>query len=467
MLDFPRAYLQTRANGYGHREAWETTALVRHYGGIEAAAKSMVHSAGGFSGSSGGGLGWPNTFRKLTDPWPERAGFDGYGLPLDQIWRNSTVQSCLSWIQRNFPEARPRVMTGAGEDAAEVVGHPLTELLRRPNPHYTGSRLWQVTLSDWWITGRGNAYWRKVRSRSGEPVELWHVPAAEIEPEWPRDGSAFISHYRRTVNGRTENIDPADIIHFRFGQDPLNARKGWSPLLAGAAEIAVLNEGAEYRGALLSNHAIPSYSMTPKDEQVAEAMDPDKTAALERLWKSKYTGRNRGALFIPNFAATLERIGFSPQELDIRELMEWDADIVCALFGLNSMVLGLPSGEKHRTFANGAEAREAATESNLIPCQRLFAEDLDLQLLPEFSDRRDERVDWDTSRVRVLQDDQNKLYQRLDTAVQGKWMLPNEARAKVNLQPNPEMDARALAPPEPPALPPGQMPPRQSDPPAA
>lgn len=454
MLDTPRAYLQTRANGWGHGDALKTAALVRQYGGLDS-IKSMVFSAGGLNVSSAGY--WPNTFRKLTDSWPERVGFDPSGVSLDEIWRNSTAQACLAWIQRTFPEPRIRVLRGEGEDAEEIRGHPLTRLINRPNPYYTAHRLWQVTLADWWITGRGNAYWQIIRGRSGEPVELWHVPAVEMEPRWPQSGAAFISHYDRTVNGKRSELAPEDVVHFRFGQDPFNARKGWSPILAGAAEITNLNEGAAYRVSILQNHGVPSYSLTPKDEHAAQAMDKPQVEALERLWKSKHTGRSRGSLFIPNFSAQLERVGFSPQELDIRKMLEWDADVVCALFGLNSMVVNLPSGEGHRTYANQAEAREAAFESNIVPTGSLLAADLELQLLAQFPGYQPDRhVSFDYSCVRVLQDDQDKLYTRLDKAVVSKWVRPSEARAKVGLTPDPELDARAMEQPEPKALPPGQ-----------
>jgi len=446
ILDTARAYLAVRANGYEHGEAVKTAGLVKELGGLSS-VKSMLFNAGGLTGNNNY---WPNTFRKLTDPWPERVGFDPQGVPLDQFWRNSTAQSCLSFIQRTFPEARPRVMDGDSEDAQEIENHPLSRLLSRPNRFYTAHRLWQVTLADWWVTGKGNAYWQIVRAGYREPVELWHIPAAEIEPDWPRDGSQFISHYRRTVNGQTQDLDPRDVIHFRFGQDPLNSRKGWSPLMAGASEIANLNEGAVYRQSVLANTGVASHVLTPTSDQDAQLMTPEKVDLLNKLWQSKFTGRNRGGLFIPNFPATLTRAGFSPQEMDIREMLEWDADIICALFGLSSMVLGLPSGDKHRTFANMAEARESAFESNIIPTQSLFAADLELQLLPELDSDESHRVAWDYSKVRVLQDDQDKLYDRLDKAVVSKWMRPSEARAKVSLPKDPELDTAAMQRPEPP-----------------
>lgn len=418
--DAVKAFLAVAGNGWGAGDALK--------------AAQMVFSAGGFGGLSNGNY-WPNSFRKLTDPWHERAGLGGTGLSPEAFWRNSTVQSCLAWIQKTYPEPRLMVVEGEGEDAEEVPGHPLTQLLNRPNPHYTPHRLWQTTLSDWWIWGNGNAYWKVVRSYGGEPLELWPLPAREMEPDWPKDGSAYLSHYRRTVNGRTETLKPQEVVHFRFGQDPLNSRKGVSPLMVGGAEVGTLNEGVEYRGALIHNHGLPSYSFTPTSESDARTMSPEKGQILEKMWVAKHTGRNRGSLFISNMMGKLERVGFSPQELDIRELLAWDADMVCALFGLSSMLLGLPSGEKHRTFNNMGEARTSAFEANIMPTQALFAADLELQLLPLFERNPRRHLRWDYSQVRGLSEDVNKRWERTLKAENQEVLTPDETRKALGYKP--------------------------------
>jgi hypothetical protein len=57
-------------------------------------------------------------------------------------------------------------------------------------------------------------------------------------------------------------------------------------------------------------------------------------------------------------------------------------------------------------------------------------------------------VAFDLSEVRALQEDVNEQYKRLDLAVAGGWVKPNEARQEVGFEPLPEFDQ-----PEPPALP--------------
>src|SRR5678815_4271950 len=101
---------------------------------------------------------------------------------------------CIRDSCRTFPEAPLMVerRDGQGEWVA-VPDHPLTALLERPNPYYSGVHLWTATLADRML--EGNAYWLKRRSGTGKPLELWWLPACYVEPK-RRDGAEeFISYY--------------------------------------------------------------------------------------------------------------------------------------------------------------------------------------------------------------------------------------------------------------------------------
>ena len=97
------------------------------------------------------------------------------------------------------------------------------------------------------------------------------------------------------------------------------------------------------------------------------------------------------------------------------------------------------------TFANMGEAREMAYESNIIPTQRIFAATLKKQLLNVDFNRVDGRMrkrprtlklGFDTSQVRVLQEDENKKVERLNLGVQGGWVRVAEARRSQDLTVN-------------------------------
>jgi HK97 family phage portal protein len=356
---------------------------------------------------------------------------------------NASVAACIAWMQRVFPEARLKVTrpdeTGKGE---EVKNHPLARLLRRPNPVYSGDSLWQRTLPDWIATG--NAYWVKVRTSAGRVVELWH--RSGLRPVRDRD-TDFISRYVETRGDQVTFYPVEDVIHFRFGQDPADEMRGWSPLEAGAREIATLNNGATYRGALLRT-GVPAYGLVGKDAEVFRQLESKSEAwfaGIRARFRALFGGDNAGDLFIPSFPADLVRVGFSPQELDIREMLEWDCDTVCALLGLNSMVVGLPAGETSRTYANMGEAMRAALDYNIKPTQRLLAEDLEIQLLADFGAAAEEQIEWDYTNVTALQEDENEKWTRYLNAVKAGVLDANEARLALGYPAREEPEA--LPPP--------------------
>jgi hypothetical protein len=77
------------------------------------------------------------------------------------------------------------------------------------------------------------------------------------------------------------------------------------------------------------------------------------------------------------------------------------------------------------------QAREAAYESMIVPIQRLLAAELQT-LVPDFGDPRRLKIGFDLSQVRVLQEDQNPLFERLNATL---WMTVDGKRAAAGLEP--------------------------------
>jgi len=372
-------------------------------------------------------------------------GFDYAGVAGD-VRLNAVVQACLAWIQRTFPEAPVQVVKvdAAGEEN-EVPGHGLTKLMRAPNPATTAANFWEQVLADFIPTG--NAYARKIRNAAGKVIEVWNVPETRIRPQWDTSGREFIGHYLISIDGQPEKVPVADIIHFKFGRNPQNERLGWSPLLAGLREVAALNAGGAFRGALLHNHAAASYLVTPKEGQ---SWTPDQARALESRWFSKLKGDGAGKPIFSNTPLEAALLNYSPKDLDLAVMLHWDSDTLASLLGLSAQVLNLTSGHEAKTYANYAEAREAAYEQCILPLKGIMAAWLQLQLLPDFGDPETERVAHDLSQVRILQEDQNKLWGRVNDAMKcpTRYLTVNEARALLG-QPSLGKEYDTLEGPEP------------------
>jgi HK97 family phage portal protein len=358
---------------------------------------------------------------------------------------NSVVFACVAWMARTFPEAPLRVQqrTRAG-DLVPLPDFPMTALVATPNPYYAGLLLWAATLADWVYAG--NAYWAKLRNVDGRPTQLWWLPAAAVEPRWDDAGTRFLTHYEYTVDGQTIRLEPADVVHFRYGLDPENPRKGQSPLRAVLREILTDEEAALFSSALLRNVGVPGVVLAPDPSagQVGPPLTTEEAEIVKADFMAKFGGERRGEPLVLGVPMKVSTLSFSPDQMDLGRLRELPEERITAVLGIPAGVVGLGAGLARNTYSNYQEGRQAAYESNLIPTQRLFAAELTTQLLPDFGDPARLVVDFDLSQVRILQPDLDALWRRLDVAVQGGWLMVDEARERVGLAPLPDEAGQVL-----------------------
>lgn len=332
---------------------------------------------------------------------------------------SSIVQAAVGWIARNFPEAQVRVQTrnedGELAKATDDGSLAFLRLLRHPNAFYSGVLLWMATIADYWLDG--NSYWLKVRGEGDRVIGLWWVPSFVIEPAWPDDGSAFMSHYVYKPTGDVEiRLETTEVVHFRFGFDPDNIRKGRSPIKTVLREILTDEEAASYTSTVLRNLGVPGIVISPGADDVD--LGDDEAAAIKQQFMTQFTGDRRGDPLVLSANARVDRISFSPSEMDMRTIRRIPEERVSGVIGVPAIVAGLGAGLDRSTFANYGEAREAGYEENIIPSHRLLSADLEIQLLPDFvADPEEHVVDFDVSEVRVLQEDENKRWARAGAAL--------------------------------------------------
>lgn len=375
-----------------------------------------------FSGYAGGWWGW------------NRRGRIDYAVEVGDGRGNSAVMACILWFVRAFPEAPIRVSARGRtpQQNKPIPNHPMVMLLERPNPYYSGIIMLMAMLADWLATGNG--YLVKLRNQGRVPVQLWWIPQSLITPKWPDDGSVYISHYEYSPQGRPYRLEVEDVVHVRYGLDPDNPRKGLGPLASVLREIFTDDEAAAFSATLLRNLGVPGVVISPDDE---DGLEPEEATEIKEQFETRFGDENRGRALVTLGKTKVTVLSFNPQQMDLKTLRRVPEERISAVFGIPAIVAGLGAGLDRSTFANYAEAREAAYESNIIPNQRLIAAELSLQLLPDFADPLREVVDFDNTQVRVLQDDQNRLYARLSQGVTAGWISVNDARLATGQKPFP------------------------------
>jgi HK97 family phage portal protein len=362
------------------------------------------------------------------------AGSDiNFKQELGDLSLNSLVMAAVNWLGMTLPEAPLQVVEpdGSGQNKA-VLDHPLVSLWKRPNRYYSGALLWRAFALSWFVDG--NVYLLKVRDLTGEVVELWYLPHFMVRPQWPTSGTPFISHYLYTVDGMQFRLELDDVVHFRYGIDPNNPRCGYSPAQAVMRELYTDHEAANFSAQMLKNFGIPGVIISPEGQRTVGKEERE----ILKSEIGKFGGDGRFKPMALSGAIKVSTLSFDLDQMKTIDQRYISEERWCAATGIPAIVLNLGSGMRRSTFSNFAEAREAAYESFLLPTQELIAADMTVQILSEFEGEKSNRaVAFDISKVRVLQDDRDKLYARITRAWKEDLMKHSEARAAIGLPADP------------------------------
>lgn len=375
--------------------------------------RTLAKKGFSFPGAGGGGYGFgmASPFGGLFKLLPS-ADHD-YQSDAGVLWQNSVAKSCMDWKGDTFPEA-PFVITKPNADGkrSQVFNHPAIEILNTPNKWYSDDDMWRaVNLS---LDVSGNGYLYKLKGNYGEVTGFLYIPHWQIFPRWPQDGSKFISHYDYVPNGIAIPLRVENVIHFRLGLDPFCTQLGLSRFGAVLREICTENEAATFSAAMLRNSGVTSVIIQPeKDAQPIPDADRKKMLVL---WQEKFSRDRAGEPFISSHRLDIKNPGWSPEQMVLDKIRGVPVSRICAAYGIDPLVLGLPS-ETNSTYGNRREATDGAWESCLIPAHRLITKKLNHSLKGEILGMSDdERFEHDYSDVRALQEDVTKKWERVANA---------------------------------------------------
>jgi HK97 family phage portal protein len=358
---------------------------------------------------------------------------------------NSAVFACLQAIAVAVAEPPLRVYRVAPGERIEQERTPLGDLLDRPNPHMTTDVLLSYTAVSLHV--EGNAYWRKLRAgnpESGNVVELWPISPSRMEPITRNGSGDFISFYRYTsASGRVEDIPTENVVHFRYGIDDDDHRVGLAPLKRLLREISSDQQATRYADRLLANLAINGLALT-FDKETAQFSQADADQMKARI-QAAYGGDNIGSVAVVGPGGKLEALGFSPEQMDLKVLHRVPEERISAVLGVPAIVAGLGAGLDRSTYSNFSEAREAFTETKLLPLWRSLAGTLQLQLVRDFTSDRAIVVDFDTDEVRALSTDLDAQATRLQGLVASGILTTDEARAELGYEPLPSSELRVAS----------------------
>lgn len=361
---------------------------------------------------------------------------NNYAREVGDGLRSSVVTSALCWVMKAFPEAPVVVERFADEQWHPVHGHALTKLLRTPNPFYGGRVLWMATIMDFCF---GEAFWLKVRNGMGEVVELWWVPRALITPKWDEtDPTSFITHYAYNAGADTRDLSPGDVVHFRFGADPQNIRRGFSPLAAVMRDVYIDDQASNFTAAILKNLGVIGVIFSPKQGMIPK----DQAEKLKKDVQMNFTADKRAQAMVMTGPMETELLQYNLQGFDVGPIRDISEERVCAALSIQPAVVGFGTGlQQTKVGATMKEVVKLSWEQGIEPNQAICADEMDRSLLPEFQDNTSLfRTRFDTSVVDAINESKSEKTTRVTTLVNGNIITVAQGQRELGYKVDPAVD---------------------------
>lgn len=290
---------------------------------------------------------------------------------------DAAARAIANRISTLIPEVKVTRRTQDGTTEDEILDdHPLKLLLDRPHPNF--SRRAMLRLTAQYIVTVGEAYWIKVGSGLGVPIELHPVMPTMVQPLVVRNA---IQGYQVTDATGQRTVYPArDMLRFWF-PDPENPWRsegylGPSGIQADAHKFASQHLRSHYQ-----HDANPKTTLeVSADAYPFNADDQDRFYAL---WREHYSSRDGSRAGLPAILPT----GYKLIELmmqsgsDVTPLLEYFRDDLLMSYATPRSVLGqVVSGDR-----SSAETNQWVFDRYAVtPVAELIADTLTLQLASDF-----------------------------------------------------------------------------------
>lgn len=308
--------------------------------------------------------------------------------------KNRVVAACMGVRAQSLGEP-PCVVVG--EDGELNPHHPISLLLRKPNPTQSQAQFWQANSI--YIDGGGMSYIVKQRGIYGQVVALWPYNIAQMAPVYNDMGwTTGYCYAQGTKHEKWFVADDVIVLKHPMYVDPMDLSKGMSSIALAANAIEIYNELAETVYSLVSN-GVPIGVFNFEQELNTQAQDSIKRQLSERQEAPRGPERTR-----PMFMGkgTYTQMGLDAQKLQAKELVMQCEIEICSVFGIDGKVVGTIAGNEKSTYANVETAYKEFTTLTRMPTWNSWEEQIESGLAKEWPGIQ---LEFDMSHVAALRAD--------------------------------------------------------------
>ena len=352
--------------------------------------------------------------------------------------------------------ARYKSLYGQTDDATEDLaqGHPLVNLMKRPNPYETGSTFRYKQALQIRLTGTCLVW--NVPSKAGPTCQRYVLPTAMTTPVQPSTdmpmGGWLVSGYSSRYisledQGFTQGsptwtnvlgkvIDARDVQVIRLphpwwfddGQSPISAGAQWTDCESGVntARVGQLRNGAD--PSLIWE--LPP-DITPDQDEIDRAT---------KKVNDKYGGPEKaGSILIATNGTKVTPVSSSPKDMCYSEAFQDTKESILSLHQTPPVAVGL---QEPGAYAAYYASMKAWRSSAIQPLCGMLAESDTMVLAPQFGEGI--TIEIDAPSV----DDKDQDEKEIATNIQGRICTLNELRAKRGLPPYRGPEGEQLWPPQ-------------------
>lgn len=354
------------------------------------------------------------------------------------LWRTQpNIRLCTEFLARNMAQLSIDVLDRASDtDRLLLHDHELSQALRRPNPYMTRYRLIEHLMMSLGIYHEG--FWLKVRPPG---ARLLLVP---ISPRMVTNkyGGLWPTGYRVQFQGRIWDVPAADMAHFHC-HNPESELGGISPMETLRQILASEQAAIEYQEGYWRNGArIGQVVERPVEapEWSDDALERFRSDLTEFFTSRKGTG----GVAVLEEGMKLVKGAFSPDESEYIPGRKLAREECARAYHIPPPMVGIL---ENATLANVKEYHSHLYQDTLGPWCVMIAEDIRLQILPEFDPDPDTSVyvEFDiASKLKGTPEDQMSA---LAAAAGAPILLRDEARARLNLNALPDGQGESIITP--------------------
>ncbi len=344
---------------------------------------------------------------------------DYAALSREGFMRNPVVHRAV----RMIAEAAASVPWLLYEGVAELVEHPLLELMERPN-RSAGRAAFLETLYGHLLMS-GNAYVELVEAGSAQELHLLRPDRVAVAADtggWP-----VALEYRQGATARRVALGTEGrALHLRLFH-PLDDHYGFPPLHAALMALDIHNATGRWNKALLDNSARPSGALVyaPKD---GGNLTEDQYERLKSELEEGYSGAARaGRPMLLEGGLDWKAMGLTPKDMDFIDARNAASRDIALAFGVPPMILGIPGDN---TYSNYQEANRAFYRMTVLPLAMRTATELSGWLSPRFGDGL--RLACDADQIEGLAAEREALWARVSAA---DFLSDDEKREAVGYGP--------------------------------